>query len=355
MGPSLESNGMPTARRLPPVPGVGRFNGAVARKQRNAELVSDVTGEPMELQWGRRSKATECGRSSKRPCWPLSFNGAVARKQRNDPRLWSCRDRASASMGPSLESNGMVLSTTEASRALDASMGPSLESNGMAALSRELSIRVEQLQWGRRSKATECYGPRGALRGVPSLASMGPSLESNGMTIPSPSRGIDTLLQWGRRSKATECLRLCGHYHATDLASMGPSLESNGMNFARLVRGHVRAASMGPSLESNGMTVNEREAKLALSLQWGRRSKATECRDQTLKLHANVAASMGPSLESNGMQKAALRVHLQRRSFNGAVARKQRNGTAPTNARAALSGLQWGRRSKATECYDCSN
>ena len=58
-------------------------------------------------------------------------------------------------------------------------MGPSLESNGMAEAVDLMTEYPEGLQWGRRSKATEC------------------ELEP---VLVNPV----TPLQWGRRSKATE-------------------------------------------------------------------------------------------------------------------------------------------------------
>ena len=154
---------------------------------------------------------------------------------------------------------------------------------------------------------------------------MGPSLESNGMVL---SRYYTAPLA---------------------LASMGPSLESNGMQFVSVNSNRKLPASMGPSLESNGM--------FALRHVVDRQS----------------LASMGPSLESNGMARLiAARSSFEscfngavarkqrngfqrcpptrnRRRFNGAVARKQRNATEPEYHHGPWYSLQWGRRSKATE------
>ena len=58
-------------------------------------------------------------------------------------------------------------------------MGPSLESNGMVIIEIE-STEPTRLQWGRRSKATE-WSDTEARKLGDAIASMGPSLESNGM------------------------------------------------------------------------------------------------------------------------------------------------------------------------------
>ena len=87
----------------------GHLLWAVARKQRNEAFALLRTFHRQRLQWGRRSKATEW------PCLALQINSE------------------------------------------EASMGPSLESNGMTERPRFLGRAASRLQWGRRSKATECW------------------------------------------------------------------------------------------------------------------------------------------------------------------------------------------------------
>ena len=155
---------------------------------------------------------------------------------------------------------------------------------------------------------------------------------------------------------------------------MGPSLESNGMAAAVGGFSWLMVASMGPSLESNGMNPQFVAVREYPMLQWGRRSKATECRGAFAGFEVRFGASMGPSLESNGMRRArAIRIRVSAASmgpslesngmtpsngtsetkrssrFNGAVARKQRNVCGSLGWTWCVQ-LQWGRRSKATEC-----
>ena len=254
MGPSLESNGMYTAQGKT-TRSKRSFNGAVARKQRNGRLCLDLVADD---RW--------------------RFNGAVARKQRNVPGI-------PPQAPPETRFNGAVarkqrnvgIGEVFGASEIAASMGPSLESNGMPEPRTRDCGESGSLQWGRRSKATECCDlpqPHPASR----TASMGPSLESNGM-----------------RSRSIQA-------HASRTASMGPSLESNGMSLDLFPCRRTALASMGPSLESNGMLKRFQCAeRWPLWLQWGRRSKATECSRSVAIASSRAPASMGPSLESNGM------------------------------------------------------
>src|SRR6266542_274062 len=76
---------------------------------------------------------------------------------------------------------------------------------------------------------------------------MGPSLRGDGDTTMEKHVSVWLELQWGRRSAATETLDFKGEENKMD-ASMGPSLRSDGdaERTARL------KASMGPSLRSDG-------------------------------------------------------------------------------------------------------
>ncbi len=88
--------------------------------------------------------------------------------------------------------------------------------------------------------------------------------------------------------------------HDLRIASMGPSLRSDGdVDFA----GHCRAdllASMGPSLRSDGDVAQKPSVRISGSLQWGRRSAATETGNATGTGIDSDDASMGPSLRSDG-------------------------------------------------------
>ena len=155
---------------------------------------------------------------------------------------------------------------------------------------------------------------------------MGPSLESNGM-VKKAAKGVSSVaLQWGRRSKATECffsrlplpptIRFNGavarkqrngpsgaeHRHGTLRFNGAVARKQRNAELAEFDEEQF-LASMGPSLESNGMLDKELHPVGVLRL-----------------------ASMGPSLESNGMFGAAGAVLATLVGFNGAVARKQRNG-----------------------------
>ena len=228
MGPSLESNGM---MGLPTFP-----------------------TPPERLQWGRRSKATEWLRMSPRPtlttyCFngavarkqrnacgrgrrstaPRRFNGAVARKQRNVPARACARD------GSRICFNGAVArkqrnATDGPERPIKtalASMGPSLESNGMRGTTGGARLVHEELQWGRRSKATECHshpsgregraGFNGAVarkqRNAASTIGVALLYDCFNRAVARKQRNVAQSdigteygdpLQWGRRSKATE-------------------------------------------------------------------------------------------------------------------------------------------------------
>src|SRR5512138_3344035 len=62
-------------------------------------------------------------------------------------------------------------------------------------------------------------------------------------------------------------------------------------------------------------------------------------------------ASMGPPHECDGMRPPIRRHGYSSTCFNGAAARMRRNATRVAGAQKFELGLQWGRRTNATECF----
>src|SRR5512145_2620541 len=81
-------------------------------------------------------------------------------------------------------------------------MGPPHECDGMLSANCRSAMSADELQWGRRTNATECGSRRLELRGA--RASMGPPHECDGMKLPPSTRSPTATLQWGRRNNATE-------------------------------------------------------------------------------------------------------------------------------------------------------
>ena len=308
-----------------------------------------IKGEFERLQWGRRSLATETQLVRRRV--------AVA---------------SAASMGPSLVGDGNPSIAKKSSRKNELQWGRrSLATETPAAAPPPTAST--SLQWGRRSLATETRfsGREGRRRSLLQWGRRSLATETRRSVIPRARIGP---LQWGRRSLATETL--CGRtsYRGLTRASMGPSLVGDGNRVNHVGCGFCETSFNGavarwrrkpaarrllvpPHSRFNGAVARWRRKLFgrasfrsrASRLQWGRRSLATETRhgkpdgsrsgvgfngavarwrrkliDYAKPLGRWNAASMGPSLVGDGNRHFAL-------------------------GQEGCKGLQWGRRSLATE------
>ena len=180
------------------------------------------------LQWGRRSSATETsGRKFVRLRNCGGFNGAAALQRRR--QVFHIRQGQ-----------------------------PDRCFNGAAALQRRRHepndgrpIRKAELQWGRRSSATETRQGTNARADVYWLQW---GRRSSATETREKQRNIAAReqLQWGRRSSATETLLVSLQLLRLVPASMGPPLFSDGDVGKRSGRLQAASASMGPPLFSDG-------------------------------------------------------------------------------------------------------